>query len=72
MNDTIIMTRIFHKDNFDLKGHLRSQKVIFVFEYKLFFDVFSLRFYLIETKLSFDIFFTFYLKFSQNDNILKS
>ena len=38
MNDNILKTQFFQKINFDLKGHLRSHKVIFVFKDKLFFE----------------------------------
>ena len=40
----IIKTQIFKKLNFDLKGHLRSHKVIFVFKNIFFFDIFSFKF----------------------------
>ena len=53
--------QVCHKINFDLKGHIRSHKVIFVFEVKLFFDIFflgSFIFLKVETKLFLDIFFS--------------
>ena len=40
MNDNIIKAQIFHKMKFE--GHLRWNKVIFIFENKLFFDIFLL------------------------------
>ena len=42
MYDNIIKKQIFHKMNFELKGYLKSHKVIFVFENKLFFGIFFL------------------------------
>ena len=53
MSDYIIQTQIFiHKTKFDLKGHLRFHKVIFIFENKDFFDkTFFFRFDLIGTRL---------------------
>ena len=36
MNANIIKTQIFHKIKYDLKGHGRSQKVLFVFKNQLF------------------------------------
>ena len=70
MKGNITMTQVFHKMNFDLKGHLRSYTVISVFDFlenvillkveiKLFFDIFSLKFFI-------------YSKLSQNASILKS
>ena len=38
MNNNFIKTKMFHKMNLDLKGHLRSHRVIFVFENEFFFD----------------------------------
>ena len=36
MNAYIMKTQIFHKIKYDLKGHWRSQKEIFVFKNQLF------------------------------------
>ena len=58
MSDNIIKSQIVYKMNFDLKGHLRSHKVIFIFEIKLSLILLPKK--------------NIYSKLSKNVNILKS
>ena len=44
MHDNIIKTQIFHNVKFDLKCHLRSHKVTFMFKNQIFLEyVFCLK-----------------------------